>query len=348
MSFPSQMAVRRRNRRYVLLVVLVLVIAAAWAAFWKYAEGAARDNLAGWKAREAEAGRVYDCGAQTTGGFPFRFEIVCDGASAMIRGVASPVEIKTSDIHIATQVYQPNLLITEVTGPLTIGEPGQPPLFTADWKLAQSSVRGTPREPQRVSVVIDAPTVKQAGAAAPLFAADRLEFHARILEGSAQANPVIEVVARTVKASTPIAGPAAATPVSLEVDAVLRGLGSLKPEPLPQRLREFAQAGGKIEVKRIRLERGNTLAVGSGDLTVNSQGRLEGRLNTTVAGAEALINDIAAANQRRLGFSISIGSGLLGGDRKLDGRPAISLPLRIGDGLIYFGPLKLGEIPPLF
>ena len=67
-----------------------------------------------------------------------------------------------------------------------------------------------------------------------------------------------------------------------------------------------------------------------------------------MAGAEALINDIAAANQKKLGFSISIGSGLLGGDRKLEGRPAISLPLRVGDGLIYLGPLKLGEIPPLF
>jgi hypothetical protein len=348
MSYPSAMVVRRRNRRYVTLVALVLVIAAAWAAFWKYAEGAARGNLAGWKAREAEAGRVYDCGAQTTGGFPFRFEVVCDGASAVIRGVAAPIEIKTSNVHIATQVYQPNLLITEVTGPLTIGEPGRPPLFTADWKLAQSSVRGTPHDPQRVSVVVDAPTVKQAGVAQPLFAADRLELHARMLEGSAQANPVIEVVARTVKMSTPIAGPAAAMPVSLEIDAVLRGLGSLKPEPLPQRLREFAQAGGKVEVRQVRLERGDTLAVGSGELTLNPQGRLEGRLNTTVAGAESLINDIAAANRQKLGFSISISSGLLGGNKKLDGRPAMSLPLAVRDGLIYLGPLKLGEVPPLF
>jgi hypothetical protein len=339
---------RRRNRRYVTLVLLVLLVAAGWAAFWKYAEGAARDNLAGWKAREAEAGRVYDCGAQTTGGFPFRFEIVCDGASAVIRGVASPIEIKTSNIHIATQVYQPNLLITEVTGPLTISEPGRPPLLVADWTLAQSSVRGTPHSPQRLSVMIDAPSVKRTDVEAPLFAADRLEFHARMLEGSAQANPVIEIVARTIKVSTPVAGPAAATPVSLEVNAVLRGLGSLAPKPLPQRLREFAQAGGRIEVKQVRLERGDTLAVGSGELTVNPQGRLEGRINTTVAGAEALINDIAAANQKKLGFSISISSGLLGGNKKLDGRPAISLPLRIGDGMIYFGPLKLGEIPPLF
>src|SRR6185312_12236765 len=201
MNYPSQTVVRRRNRRYVTLVVLVLLAAAGWTALWKYAEGAARDNLAGWKAREAEAGRVYDCGAQTTGGFPFRFEVVCDGASAVIRGLASTVEIKTSNVHIATQVYQPNLLITEVSGPLTVGEPGRPPLFVADWKLAQSSVRGTPHSPQRVSVVVDTPTVKQTGVAPPLFAADRLEFHARMLEGSAQSNPVIELVARTVKVS---------------------------------------------------------------------------------------------------------------------------------------------------
>jgi len=348
MTYPSAMVVRRRNRRYITLVVLVLVIAAGWAAFWKYAEGAARDNLAGWKAREAQAGRIYDCGAQTTGGFPFRFEVICDGASAVIRGVASPVEIKTSNVHIATQVYQPNLLITEVTGPLTIGEPGQPPLFVADWTLAQSSVSGTPQSPQRVSVVLDGPNVKRTDLAAPIFSADRLEFHARMLEGSAQDHPVIELFARTAKMSAPVAGAAAAIPVSLQIDAVLRGLGSLTPQPLPQRLRDFAQAGGKVEVRQVRLERGETLAVGSGELTLNAQGRLEGRLNTSVAGAETLINDIAAANQKKLGFSISISSGLLGGNKKLDGRPAISLPLRLADGSIYLGPLKLGEVPPLF
>jgi hypothetical protein len=53
-------------------------------------------------------------------------------------------------------------------------------------------------------------------------------------------------------------------------------------------------------------------------------------------------------NQKKLGFSMSIGLGLLGGGKKLEGRPAISLPLRLRDGAAYLGPVKIADVPPLF
>ena len=79
----------------------------------------------------------------------------CDKASALFRSNQPPVEIKTSGMLIAAQIYQPNLLITEFHGPLTIADPGKAPTIVANWKLAQSSVRGTPAAPERVSLVFD-------------------------------------------------------------------------------------------------------------------------------------------------------------------------------------------------
>jgi hypothetical protein len=57
---------------------------------------------------------------------------------------------------------------------------------------------------------------------------------------------------------------------------------------------------------------------------------------------------LGAASQQRNGFGFTLGLGLLGGNARVEGRPAISLPLRVSDGAVFFGPLKVGEIPPLF
>ena len=80
------------------------------------------------------------------------------------------------------QVYQPVLIISEFRGPLTIGQPGKEPEFLAIWKLAQSSVRGTPAAPQRASLVFDDPAVDRfnGGARQNLLRARHIEVHGRI------------------------------------------------------------------------------------------------------------------------------------------------------------------------
>jgi hypothetical protein len=347
-DLPPYPVVRRRKRRYLTLVLLVLLVCGGWIAFWKYAEGKIEDSINGWKAREARAGRIYECGSQTVGGFPFRFEVLCDQARATLTKSHPPADLTAPNIHIAAQVYDPTLLIAEIAGPLTYAAPGQPPSYVANWMLAQSSVRGTPREPERVSVVIDGLSVKRVAPAEPVADAARLEIHGRMLEGSARENPVIEIVLRSTKLAAPVLGAMAAQPTDSDVDIVLRGLKDFAPKPWPDRFRELAQAGGRLEIRHARIAQGETLAVGSGTLTVREDGKLDGQLNVTVAGAEALINEVLAANKKRLGFSMSIGLGLLGGGKTLEGRPAISLPLRLRDGHAYLGPVRVADVPPLF
>ena len=64
---------------------LALVIAAAgWSAFWFYAAERANQIIAGWLEREARVGRIYRCGSQSLGGFPFRIEVRCTNASVEV------------------------------------------------------------------------------------------------------------------------------------------------------------------------------------------------------------------------------------------------------------------------
>ncbi|MBV9556162.1 MAG: DUF2125 domain-containing protein [Pseudolabrys sp.] len=331
-----------------MLLILLVAAAAGWTWFWHYASQKAEATIAGWRAREAKVGRIYTCGSQTMGGFPFRIEVLCDRAGAVLRGTEPPLEIRAANVHVAAQIYQPNLLISEFRAPVTIGEPGKQPGFVANWKLAQSSVRGTPQAPERVSIVFDDPRLDRVSPTESLLRGKHMEVHGRIVEGSVTNKPVIEIVLRLAQATAPFAGPLATNPIDADVNFVLRGLSDFSPKPWPQRFREIQGAGGRIDIVSARLAQGDTVAVGGGALTLNNRGRLDGQLNVTVAGVESFINAVSNATRQRSGFSLSLGLGLLGGNATLEGRKAINLPLRFNDGAIFLGPIPIGQAPALF
>ncbi|HVY07427.1 MAG TPA: DUF2125 domain-containing protein [Burkholderiales bacterium] len=348
MSRSEAYTIRRRNRRYLALTLTVLLVSGAWIALWFYAQKTAAATIDDWRAREAKAGRVYDCGSQSMGGFPFRIEVTCDKASAVIRSANPPLEFKAPKFLVAAQIYQPTLLISEFAGPVTVAESGRAPNLVANWKLAQSSVSWLPRAPERVSLVFDYPVLTRANPDDLILRAKHLEIHGRMVEGSVSNHPVIEIAVQSEALTAPAAGPLAVPLTNVDIDGVLRGLKDFNPKPWPQRFREIQQAGGRIEIRSARLQQGDTVATGAGTVTINERGRLDGQINMAVAGLEAFINQVAASNQQKLGFNVTLGLGLLGGNTQVEGRRAISLPLRISDGVLLLGPFKVGEVPALF
>jgi hypothetical protein len=371
-----QRSARRRRGRYIALVVLVVALFAGWSWFWYYASGKAQVAIDGWRAREAKAGRIYDCGSQTMGGYPFRIEVTCDRASAVLPGTKPPLEIKTPNILVVAQVYQPTLLISEIAGPLTIADPGQPPSFIANWQLAQTSVRGTPAAPQRVSIVLDRPVLDRmnGNVRENLLRAKHIEIHGRMAEGSARDKPVIEIALSLSDASAPSLNPAAVQPVDANITAVLRGLNDFSAKPWPARFREIQAADGRIDITNARVQQGETIAVGSGALSINPNGRLQGQLSVTVAGLEPFLKTIGAdrmmqasptvdklagslnrlipglgdAARQQAGANLSSGISLLGQPATLEGQRAVTLPLRFDNGAIFLGPIPIGQTPALF
>jgi hypothetical protein len=367
---------RRRTGRYITLLILIAALFGGWSWLWYYSAGKAEATIDGWRAREAKEGRIFACGSQMTGGYPFRIEVNCDRASALIRSNQPPVEITASGILVAAQIYQPTLLISEFHGPLTIADPGQAPHIVANWKLAQSSVRGTPAAPERVSLVFDRPVVDRVSGGNPqhVLLAKHIEIHGRIAEGSAFDHPVIEAVLRLDHGSAPEFHPATVEPIDANVTAVLRGLTNFSAKPWPERFRELQATGGRIDVTQARLQQGETIAVGNGSLTLDPNGQLQGQLRVTIAGLEPFLNSIGAQQmvqtspsmdklagaldrlspglgnvaRQQAGAGISLGANLLGEQTTLEGKRAVALPLRFTDGAIFLGPIKIGNTPTLF
>lgn len=377
MRNPKSLQSRRRTgRRYIILLFTIFALVAGWTGFWKFAAGKAQQTIEDWRAREAKAGRDYACGSETIGGFPFRIEVNCNQASAVIRSNQPPIELKADNLVVVAQVYQPGLLISEYHGPLTIGEPGKSPDIVANWTLAQSSVRGTPAAPERVSLVFDSATIdrKSGDVRQNLLHAAHLEIHGRMAEGSAASRPVIEVALQVDRAIAPSLHPALAQPINASVTAMLRGLKDFAPKPWPVRFREIQAADGSIDIKQARVQQGDIIAVGSGTLSLNAEGRLEGQLRVTMTGLEQFLATIGAQQRvqaspnmdklvgaldrlapglgdvarQQAGANLSLGISLLGEQTTLEGKRAVTLPLRFNDGSVFLGPIPIGNTPALF
>lgn len=367
---------RRTGLRYTILLFIVFALVAGWTGFWKFAASKAQETIEGWRSREAKAGRIYNCGSQTIGGFPFRIEVNCDDASALFRSSQPALELKTSSLVVMAQVYQPGLLISEFRGPLTVGESGKSPDIVVDWKVAQSSVRGTPTAPSRVALVFDQPVVDRmnGGNRQNLLRAKHIEIHGRLAEGSVARDPVIEIATQLEQASAPELHPAAAKPIDANVTSILRGLNDFAPKPWSVRFREIQAAGGRIDITQARVQQGDILAVGGGSLSLNGNGRLEGELRMTIAGLEQFLAAIGAQQRvqtsphmdklvgvldrlapglgdvarQQAGANISAGINMLGEQTTLEGKRAVTLPLRFNDGAVFLGPIPIGNTPALF
>lgn len=286
---------RERRSRWPLFVMpaLVAVLFIGWTVFWFFASSQVNEQFDRWRAREAEAGRGYECGKLSVGGYPFRFEVRCDNAVVKL---ASQTASRTfgsgtlPQILAVAQIYNPRLMIAEFSGPAIMTEQGSPTSLRLNWSAANSSVYGFPEFPQRGSLVVDDFSFDLTGAAErALGSVKKAEFHARIAEGSADTDPVIEVATLLTRARAPGLHPLAAQPMDAVVQGKLRGLKDFRPKPWPDRFREIQAAGGRIEIQQSRIQQGELIAVSSGSLGITPQGMLDGELTMTVVGLDKII-----------------------------------------------------------
>jgi hypothetical protein len=276
---------------------LVVLAAIAWSAFWFYAASQVDQTVDVWRAREAKAGRIYDCAKRHVAGFPFRLEVTCEGASVTLvaqtaqGAAAAPVTAQLGKILVVAQIYTPKLLIAEFTAPATLAERGQPPSLQVNWRTARSSIAGLPGTPERVALVFDDAAIDRIGGAAPLplARATHLELHGRLAEDSTVDHPVIEAALQINGGSILELHPLLAQPFDADIRAKVRGLRDFSPKPWPDRFREIQAAGGRIEITQSRIQQGDLISVAAGSLGLTANGRLDGELQMTVAGIEKVI-----------------------------------------------------------
>ncbi len=394
------LAPRRRSlRRFFIMPAILVVAAAAWSAFWFFAASQVDVKADAWRAQEAKSGRVYDCDKRSVAGFPFRLEVRCSGASVSLRSQtaeqaatqAAPITAKLGEILVVAQIWDPKLVIAEFAAPATLSDRGGPPSMMVNWSKARASVVGLPAIPQRASMIFDDPSLDRVTGPAPvpMARAKHIELHGRLVESSTPDRPVIETVLQIAEGKVQDLHPLLAQPFDADIRTMLSGLKDFSPKPWPERFREIQAAGGRVEIVQSRIVQGDIIAVATGTLGLNAQGRIDGELQMTLAGIEKVIPALGIEKMLEEGVpqstldrlapgvksqditnlfgaldrmvpglgkvvkqnanaGVTAGINSLGKDAVLEGKKARAFPLRFVDGAVFFGPLKVGQVPPLF
>ena len=228
-----------KSRSWLIAVptIVVVLLGVAWSGFWYWSSSTAEATMTAWRAREAEAGRIYGCANTSFGGYPFRIEVTCTEPAVDDRGTGQ--SIRARNIAAVAQVWDPTLVIGEIAGPMTVAPLGGSPTAIIDWTLAQGSLRGMPGAPERLSIVLDKPTLASAPATAPLAKAEHVEFHGRFAAESTPGHPALDLALDLKSVTAPALttllgafGPMASASTDLSLVSVLRGAPDLAPKPL--------------------------------------------------------------------------------------------------------------------
>ncbi len=386
-----------KSRSWLIAVptAILVLLGIIWSGFWYWATNRAEATMTAWRAHEAEAGRNYGCATTNFGGYPFRIEVDC--AAPSVDDSKTALSIRAQNLAAVAQVWDPTLVIGEITAPLTVGPLGGAPAAVMNWKLAQASLRGMPGAPERLSIVIDKPTLTAAPSGAPLAVAEHMEMHGRFAAESAPGHPALDLALDLKSATAPglapmlaTFGPLASAGADLSVTGVLHGVSDLTLKPLAQQLREIQAAHGRLDITSARLQQGDLIAAATGAIGLTPRGTLTGDLKLTVVNfaqllpllgvdrmiAQAVspeaINRIApaldrlmpglggvlrtagpsangGANGNSAAASAAAGAAMLGGQQtEFEGRRAVTLALHFDDGAAFIGPIKLGQVPPLY
>ncbi|GJE13070.1 MULTISPECIES: DUF2125 domain-containing protein [Methylobacterium] len=348
----------RRSRLGLFLpYVLLAIVVVGWSAAWFWIRARTADEIDGWIAREAAAGRTWTCADRSLGGYPFRIELRCSAVT--LERVDGRFRLGPSTA--VAQIYQPRLVVFESAGPFHV-EQGD---LTGDasWKAFQGSFHGAAEGFTRASAVIDAPNVTVTGAEpGPIAVSGRhLEVHARPAPGRYEAAGAVDVSLRLVQAASPQLDALTATrdPADLALDATLTQATVLRTGTVARELERWRQAGGALDLTALSLAKGAQRVQAKGTLALDNAHRPAGQIDLRAAGVDALIGSIVGQRfgSERGALVGQLVGGLLGLGRRPDAEASTDTtplkalpPLRLVDGKLVFSgfPIPNVSVPALY
>jgi len=145
--------------------------------------------------------------------------------------------------------------------------------------------------------------------------------HVEIVQSRIQQDDLVAVAAGTLELNSQgqITGELQMTVTGIEKIIPALGIEKMLEEGVPQATLDRVAPGVKSQ-----------------DVT-----NLLGALDKAIPGLGKVVKQNANAG-------VAAGINALGKEATLEGKPARTFPLRFADGMVYLGPLKVGQVPPLF
>jgi hypothetical protein len=321
--------------------ILLMLVFVGIAAFWFVASRGAGGALDSWIEREKAVGRHWTCPERSIGGFPFRVEVSCVNPTFSAQDGTSPLESGSLGRILAlTQTYQPDLVIVEASGPLTLKERGGPRL-NLSWTTLRMSLRGRPGD-ALIQFALEAKDIAVQGKTMTEevnAAASKLEVYLRRNPDAFETEKAYDLSAKLTGVTIPALDPAfGAEPGLAEIGALITHAAPFAARPLPSELERWRSDGGRIRLTTLMLAKGNQRLEATADLGLDAEHRIEGRAEVGLRGFDKILKNAGLRPEMTALLGIRPGqSGQI-----------TRFPLKVGKGVVSLGPLTLVALKPLY
>ena len=360
MAYRSRYAapepVRSRTSRWRIFLpsAILLLLFAGLAVFWVWASWRVGQEMDSWLDREARLGRTWTCPDRSIGGFPFRIELRCNTPSFEGQRGERAVRGLLGQVTAVAQLQSPGHVFVEAEGPLTVADSAGGSL-RVEWELARASLQGQPGSRlDQLALEVTKPRLAMSGFGLPetQALADMVDMHVRRTPDRPEAERAYDVAASAGRLSWPLFDRLAgdAEPADAEVVAtILQAEPPTGAQDPARELERWRLAGGRLQVSRLMLSKGAKRLDGTGTLGLDDQHRPQGRVDLSVAGLDALLQQFGLSPKAaNLGGLIA---GVLGGKppkAQVGAPPGLVLQLRLDDGKVFLGPLPVARLTPLY
>lgn len=347
-------------------LALVLVIAAIWCTYWYIAREKAKQSFATYVEKNQRAGIAIACSEERWAGFPFRFELHCNSLQVVSTKRALPFVFSTAELHAVALAYNPFHLIAEMQGPFSLTTlPG-----TQDATVISSSgkpmtasikVKLNPNRADQVSILANdqTGTVTHAGqtdGTPPTpYTLQHFNLHSRFADAPVDGVAPFDF---DISLEQLVYGPDRSTlfgkqPLRIDkasTNATITALPYKGGQSFAERARRWQDGGGELTIHALKSVSNFLTGTAKGALKLDTEGRLNGKLEWTVSGFDDLMARLRTAGviEENAAAAADTLLTLLGkADPKAE-IPGLKLKTILKEGKLYFGPFKIAVVPPLF
>lgn len=339
----TDIASGRRSRFWLYLpFVLIAIAAIAWSGFWLVVRSRVIDAVDTALAREAGLGRSWTCADRSVTGYPFRVELRCASLSLASARWGEEVRVQTGPALAVGQIYTPNLVIAQITGPLQATLPEGRKLDLG-WQRLEASLAHRNGDPERIALVLTEPNASLAapGLATESWRAASLELHLRQNPTRPLADQAVDLAIAVKGSVLPALDALLGTtePGDVDIQATATQTQAFRIGLNPDALEAWRNAGGQIEVTRLVSVKGTTRVEATGQFLIDQTHRPAGQIQASLAGVKQIagipVGGLAAGLGSLLGGRLS--AQLPGAAPGLTALP----PIVLREGRVYLGPIRL-------
>tara|TARA_R110000868_G_scaffold277963_1_gene537750 strand:- start:6870 stop:7874 length:1005 start_codon:yes stop_codon:yes gene_type:complete len=328
-------------KRFVLPAIGVIAFLVLYTVYWMYSKSVIEREVTSWIDRQEAAGYLIEQDRIRVTGFPYRFQVELTAPHIHAPEGDGGWDARMDMVKAHALFYDFSHWIIEFDGPVTL-QPGDGDAVVLEADLALVSlVSDRDGITTRIGAEFDALHVSAPRGTQPsLQSVDKL-----LLSGTVNDEDALRI---RVEATGVTAMDTAFTPEVLNAfgrtaemirfDLTVTQWSSLASDADAS---AWTRAGGQFQIAESALAWGAAQISGTGDLTLDAMARPDGRISLHITDPDALADALVTARLVPAENEQALRLAAMMAPRGPDG---VALPLRIRDGGVYLGPVRLGDI----